>query len=210
MSPRGSVIPMRGHAPPELAPPGDDAARHARGRRRSTSELRDRLIAASLFRAFRQRRTPAQEDKVCIKVMEEMAQYITSILKSAPQIVMSWGYHQPSVYKEDGMEGLRFRVQGFKHTGYVAVLYNPGSDYFEVELQDDMGHAKTRVEDVCFTELVDKIDELVERTDNYDADIEVWKNTPESDPDKQAAKDLGKLVCELQELGIGGDIIIID
>ena len=31
-----------------------------------------------------------------------MAQYITSILKSAPQIVMSWGYHQPSVYKEDG------------------------------------------------------------------------------------------------------------
>lgn len=151
-----------------------------------------------------------QEDKVCIKVMEEMAQYITSILKSAPQIVMSWGYHQPSVYKEDGMEGLRFRVQGFKHTGYVAVLYNPGSDYFEVELQDDMGHAKTRVEDVCFTELVDKIDELVERTDNYDADIEVWKNTPESDPDKQAAKDLGKLVCELQELGIGGDIIIID
>ncbi len=131
-------------------------------------------------------------------------------LKSAPQIIMSWGYHQPSVYKEDGMEGLRFRVQGFKHTGYVAVLYNPGSDYFEVELQDDMGHAKTRVEDVCFTELVDKIDELVERTDNYDADIEVWKNTPESDPDKQAAKDLGKLVCELQELGIGGDIIIID
>ena len=142
--------------------------------------------------------------------MEEMAQYITSILKSAPQIVMSWGYHQPSVYKEDGMEGLRFRVQGFKHTGYVAVLYNPGSDYFEVELQDDMGHAKTRVEDVCFTELVDKIDELVERTDNYDADIEVWKNIPESDPDKQAAKYLGKLVCELQELGIGGDIIIID
>ena len=28
MSPRGSVIPMRGHAPPELAPPGDGAARH--------------------------------------------------------------------------------------------------------------------------------------------------------------------------------------
>ena len=39
MSPRGSVIPMRGRAPPELAPPGDDAARHARVRRRSTSEL---------------------------------------------------------------------------------------------------------------------------------------------------------------------------
>jgi len=76
--------------------------------------------------------------------------------------------------------------------------------------QHSINHAKTRVEDVCFTELVDKIDELVERTDNYDADIEVWKNTPESDPDKQAAKDLGKLVCELQELGIGGDIIIID
>ena len=48
MSPRGSVIPMRGHAPPELAPPGDDAARHARGRRRSTSELGGRGRAVSL------------------------------------------------------------------------------------------------------------------------------------------------------------------
>ena len=48
MSPRGSVIPMRGHAPPELAPPGDDAARHARVRRRSTSELGVRGRAVSL------------------------------------------------------------------------------------------------------------------------------------------------------------------
>ena len=48
MSPRGSVIPMRGHAPPELAPPGDDAARPARGRRRSTSELGGRGRAVSL------------------------------------------------------------------------------------------------------------------------------------------------------------------
>jgi len=42
------VIPMRGHAPPELAPPGDDAARHARVRRRSTSELggRGRAVAS--------------------------------------------------------------------------------------------------------------------------------------------------------------------
>ena len=39
---------MRGHAPPELAPPGDDAARHARGRRRSTSELGGRGRAVSL------------------------------------------------------------------------------------------------------------------------------------------------------------------
>ena len=48
MSPRGSVIPMRGHAPLELAPPGDDAARHARVRRRSTSELGGRGRAVSL------------------------------------------------------------------------------------------------------------------------------------------------------------------
>ena len=48
MSPRGSVIPMRGHAPPELAPPGDDAARHARVRRRSASSLvvRGRAVAS--------------------------------------------------------------------------------------------------------------------------------------------------------------------
>ena len=123
---------------------------------------------------------------------------------------MSWGYHQPAAYEKDGMEGLRFRVQGFKHTGYVAVLYNRGDDYFEVELQDDAGETKTRIGEICFMELVDKIDELVERTDNYAEDVKVWKNTPESDPDKQAAKDLGKLVCELQELGIVGETVIIE
>lgn len=140
----------------------------------------------------------------------EMAKYITTILKHAPVIVMSWGYHQAAAYEKDGMEGLRFKVQGFKHTGYVAVLYNPGSDYFEVELQDDGGVAHTRIGDICFMELVDKIDELVERTDNYAEDVEVWTNNPESDPDKQAAKDLGKLVCELQELGIAGEVVIIE
>ena len=32
--------------------------------------LRDRLVAASLFRVFRQCKAPAQEYKVCIKVMD--------------------------------------------------------------------------------------------------------------------------------------------
>ena len=92
----------------------------------------------------------------------DMAKYIWSILRSAPAIMMSWGIEKRAPYRRDDMEGLWFHVKGFKHEGWVAVLYNEGQDLFEVRLLDDSGTEKERVEEVYFDCLVDIIDGLIE------------------------------------------------
>ena len=68
------------------------------------------------------------------------------------------------------MEGLWFHVSGFKHKGWVAVLYDEGLDLFEVRLLDDSGTETNRVPEVYLDNLVNVIDDLVERTDNYKSD----------------------------------------
>ena len=151
----------------------------------------------------------SQEDKVGIFIME-MANYILSILKTAPQICMSWGMCQARAYRKDGMEGLLFRVSGFKHCGFVAVLYNEGADCFEIELQDGSEAVESRETDVYFDELVDRIDRLVEKTAHYDRDIESWVRMADSAPDKQAAKDLCRALLELREEGVDGEIYVVE
>ena len=76
-------------------------------------------------------------------------------------VLFSWGPHNFRRLPED--QGLSFQVEGFKYQGKVVVMYNAGTDLFEVIL------AKTgeRVEDVYLDCLVNVIDGLVERTDNY-------------------------------------------
>ena len=63
--------------------------------------------------------------------------------------------------------GLQFCVEGFKYQGVVEVRYNEGSDLFEVSLNDG-----TKVEDVYLDSLVNVIDNLVEKTNNYRERIE--------------------------------------
>ena len=88
-----------------------------------------------------------------------MANYIYTILISKVMVVLSWGFNSPIAITN----GLRFKVQGFKFTGVVEVIYNAGMDLFEVHLSDG------RVEADVYTDcLVDVIDGLVERTDNYE------------------------------------------
>lgn len=93
----------------------------------------------------------------------EMGKYIYSILKSQPTILMSWGFHYPVGIRL----GLRFKVNGFKHKGYVEVKYNEGADLFDIYLINDDNTLKDLKEGVYFDELVDTIDEYVERVDNY-------------------------------------------
>ena len=140
----------------------------------------------------------------------DMAKYIWSILRSAPAILMSWGLEKRAPYRRDDMEGLWFHVNGFKHKGWVAVLYNEGLDFFEVRLLDDSGTVKNRVTEVYLDCLVDIIDGLIERTENYHSDINAWLDTPGSDAKEQEAKDFGRLVRSLRQLGIPGEIHIID
>lgn len=73
-------------------------------------------------------------------------------------VILSWGFNSPIAITN----GLRFKVQGFKFTGTVEVIYNAGMDLFEIHLSD--GRVEADVYADC---LVDVIDGLVERTDDY-------------------------------------------
>ena len=88
-----------------------------------------------------------------------MANYIYTILISKLMVILSWGFNSPIAITN----GLRFKVQGFKFTGVVEVIYNAGMDLFEVHLSD--GRVEADVYADC---LVDVIDGLVEHTDNYE------------------------------------------
>lgn len=94
-----------------------------------------------------------------------MAEYILQILRSQLMVVFSWGFHCPTALP-DG-RGLSFLVDGFLYKGEVQVIYNEGVDLFEVRLADG-----TVVEDVYLDCLVNVIDGLVERCDNYKSRIE--------------------------------------
>lgn len=87
-----------------------------------------------------------------------MANYIYTILMSKLMVILSWGFNSPNAITN----GLRFKVQGFKFTGAVEVLYNEGMDLFEVHLSD--GRVEADVYADC---LADVIDGMVERTDGY-------------------------------------------
>jgi hypothetical protein len=105
-----------------------------------------------------------------IEITEEdvkLADYIYSILKFQPTIIMSWGLHCPVVIKL----GLRFRVNGFLHKGIVEILYNEGADLFDVYLINEDGTLKELVEGVYFDQLVDTIDDHVEMVPNYNETV---------------------------------------
>ena len=76
-------------------------------------------------------------------------------------VVFSWGFNSPMRLHDD--RGLRFYVDGFKYQGAVEVIYNIGKDLFEVHLTDN----GTIVEDVYLDNLIQVVDGLVERTDDY-------------------------------------------
>lgn len=99
----------------------------------------------------------------------EIGQYILTILKTRLDIVESWGLDpktlRPIKY------GIQFHVQGFKHTGLVMVTLNEGEDLFEVSLISDSGEMVKMVESIFLDELISTIDELVEKTENYEERI---------------------------------------
>ena len=95
-----------------------------------------------------------------------MAEYILTILRSQLMVIFSWGFNSPKRLPDD--KGLRFNVEGFKYRGVVEVIYNIGSDLFDVVLPD----TGTKVEDVYLDNLVEVIDNLVEKTSNYEQRVQ--------------------------------------
>lgn len=93
-----------------------------------------------------------------------MAEYILQILRSQLMVLFSWGFHRPTALPDN--RGLAFKVDGFKYKGMVKVIYNIGADLFEIHLDDG-----SIEEDVYADQLVNVIDGMVERCDNYDKHI---------------------------------------
>lgn len=79
-------------------------------------------------------------------------------------IVWSWGAHnwtQMSKYL------LRFKVQAYRHKGYIFIAVN-GSDLFDVWLTDLKGNIKHTFTDIFIEDLVEVIDEKIEKQSNYE------------------------------------------
>jgi len=102
-----------------------------------------------------------------------MAEYILSIFRMRPMVVMSWGAQKFKALNDD--KGLSFTVNGFVYRGMVTVEYNRGSDTFSVTVRGET------TDDVHIGELIDVVDVLVETGDmgdgKYEDTVRDWLNT---------------------------------
>ena len=64
-------------------------------------------------------------------------------------------------------EGLIFHVSGFKHVGWVKVVYDEGADLFNIFYLDNDKQTQKIQKGIYFDELVDTIDREVEKVANY-------------------------------------------
>ena len=93
-----------------------------------------------------------------------LSSYIYGILRNQIHILFSWGFSDTQVIKN----GIKFHVQGFLLKGYVSIVYNHGSDYFDVSFQKDDSKEIETITNISFDQLVDVIDRKVEKTSNYE------------------------------------------
>lgn len=96
-----------------------------------------------------------------------MTMYIMRVLKSQLMVMWSWGFNSPKAITN----GLSFKVQGFKFKGTVEVVYNEGTDLFDISLIQG-GKTVEAVEGVYIDQLVTVIDHHVELVDNYKERVE--------------------------------------
>ena len=96
---------------------------------------------------------------------KEMANYIFSIFRTNPFVVMSWGINPASI--EVVNLGVKFHVQGFKHKGFLQVVLNEGEDLFEVTLISEDGETLKTIEHIFVDNLICVIDSVVEKCENY-------------------------------------------
>lgn len=84
-------------------------------------------------------------------------------------VVFSLGFYRSTALPDD--KGLVFKVDGFKHRGEVFVKYNEGKDLFDIELRNKSLNVVRDIEDVYFDQLVAVIDDVVERTSDYEKKV---------------------------------------
>jgi hypothetical protein len=91
---------------------------------------------------------------------------LMSLLKADISVFWNWGAHNVLVDAKRGTKMFRMNVQGHHHKGHVYIFLN-GADLFDVYLTTIQGTIKNTVSDLYFDQLVDWIDEKVERIPEY-------------------------------------------
>ena len=99
---------------------------------------------------------------------------INEILRRRINVVFSWGLHNKRVISD----GVRFDVQGFKFTGEVKVIYDIPLTRFNKELTFKVVIGEKVYTNIWADELIDFIDERVEKVDNYEEAVKA-SMTPE-------------------------------
>lgn len=99
----------------------------------------------------------------------EMAEYILLILKSRLNILFSWGARRFTAIQD----GLMFHVQGYLLNGWVKVIYNEGTDAFDVYFLNNKKELIKEVEEAYIDNLTDLIDYNVEKDGSFDYDQRV-------------------------------------
>ena len=95
----------------------------------------------------------------------KMALYIMSIFSTQSNVVMSWGVCKFRALQ--GNSGIIFHVQGYKFNGWVKIIYDEGADLFNVSYLSNQGKMVKEQQGIYFDELVNTIDEEVEKTQDY-------------------------------------------
>ena len=85
------------------------------------------------------------------------------ILRTELMVMFSWGFHSAYAIKN----GLSFYVNGYLHKGKVEVVYDEGWDLFIVRTLNPDGSTKEQEEGIYADGLVEVIDRMVEKTDDY-------------------------------------------
>lgn len=99
----------------------------------------------------------------------EMAQYILQILRSRLNILFIWGSRRFTAIED----GLMWHVQGYLLNGWVKVVYNYGSDAFDVYFLNNKKELVKKVEGAYIDNLINVIDWNVELDDSFDYDQRV-------------------------------------
>ena len=89
---------------------------------------------------------------------------INEILQSRMNVVFSWGTHNKRVIPD----GVRFDVHGFKYTGEVKVLFDYARSIKHEQATSKVVIGQQVHHGVKDEELIDFIDERVEKVDNYE------------------------------------------
>lgn len=99
----------------------------------------------------------------------KMALYIMSLFSTQPSVVMSWGVSKFGALQGD--TGIVFHVQGYRFNGWVKIVYDEGADLFNIFYIDNKGVTQKIQKGIYFDELVNTIDEEVEKTKDYNQSI---------------------------------------